>query len=65
MENKRTWKSVEIINGTGAEEFRRFLKENGYKYEPSSCFNYIHFEVYCNKEETLAINDFLHDLATK
>lgn len=60
----RTWKSVEIIQGNGAEKFRRFLKENGYTYEPSACFNYIHFEVYCDKEETIAINNFLTDLAT-
>lgn len=59
----RTWKSVEIVAGEGAEKFRTFLKENNYTYEPSACFNCIHFEIYCNKEETLAINDFLHDLA--
>ena len=61
----KTWKSVEIIKGEGAEKFRTFLKENGYQYEPSACFNYIHFEIYCNKEETLKINDFLYNLATK
>ncbi len=59
----RTWKSVEIIAGDGAEKFRAFLKANGYTYEPSACFNYIHFEVYCDKTETLAINDFLYNLA--
>ena len=60
----RTWKSVEIIQGNGAEKFRQFLKANGYTYEPSACFNYIHFEVYCDKEETATINNFLTDLAT-
>lgn len=61
--DKRSWKSVEIINGNGAEKFRHFLKVNGFKYEPSACFNYIHFEIYCNKNETLLINDFLYELA--
>lgn len=65
MKNGRTWKNVEIIAGNGAEKFRAFLKENGYRYEPSSCFNYIHFEIYCNKEETLDINDFLYRLAAE
>ena len=60
-----TWKSVEIIQGDGAEKFHTFLKENGYKYEAYSCFNYVHFEVYCNKEEMLSFLDFLYDLATK
>ena len=60
---QRTWKSVEIINGDGAEKFRTFLKTKGFKYEPSACFNYIHFEVYCNKAETMEINDFLDKLA--
>lgn len=60
---QRTWKSVEIINGDGAEKFRTFLKVNGIKYEPSACFNYVHFEVYCNKEETNKANDFLIKLA--
>lgn len=59
----RSWKSVEIIKGPGAEKFREFLKVNGYTYEPSACFNYIHFEVCCDKEETIRINNFLHDLA--
>lgn len=60
---RRTWKSVEIINGDGAEKFRTFLKGKGFTYEPSACFNYIHFEVYCNKAETMEINNFLDKLA--
>ena len=59
----RSWKNVEIVKGPGAENFRNFLKENGYRYEPSGCFNYIHFEIYCNKEEEMKINDFLYNLA--
>ena len=64
MEDERRWMNVEIIAGNGAELFRIFLKENGYKYEPSACFNYIHFEMYINKTEEIAINDFLYHLAT-
>jgi len=59
----RTWKSVEIIKGDGAERFRTFLNGKGFTYKPSGCFNYIHFEVYCNKAETMEINDFLYKLA--
>lgn len=55
----RTWKSVEIKCGDRAEKFRHFLKANGYRYEPSGCWNYIHFEIYCNKTETEKINRFL------
>ena len=64
MKDERRWMNVEIIAGNGAEKFRSFLKKGGYKYEPSACFNYIHFEVYINKKEELEINDFLHHLAT-
>ena len=64
MKDETKWMSVEIICGDGAEQFRTFLKENGYKYEPSACFNYIHFEMYINKAEEIAINDFLYHLAT-
>lgn len=59
----RQWRNVEIIKGDGAEKFRAFLKANRFKYEPSGCFNYIHFEILCNKEEEKEINDFLHNLA--
>lgn len=61
----RTWKNVEIAQGKGADAFRTFLKEREIRYEPSGCGNLVHFEIYCNKEETLAINDFLYKLAVE
>lgn len=61
----KNWKSVEIINNSGARDFEDFLKRNGYEYTSEIRFNYVHFEVYCDKEGNLNMLDFLHDLATK
>jgi len=57
----KKWKNVELKE-VEAEMFRQFLKENKYKYEPSSCFDYVHFEVFCDEEETDIINGFLSNL---
>lgn len=55
---KRTWKNVEL-KGDAAEKLWIFLKVNGYTFEPSGCGEYTHFEVLCNNEETLRINNYL------
>ena len=53
------WRNVEL-KGNDAEEFTRYLKANGYRYEPSAAgFGYTHFEVYVTDEEAERLNAFL------
>ena len=57
----RMWKNVELEK-PDAEKLKVFLKRAGIKYEPSSAYNLIHFEVYLNRFETQLVNEFLDTL---
>lgn len=58
VKNNRTWYSVEL-KPDHAETFREYLIKAGIKYEPSSCYNLVHFECYMTREECKAANEFL------
>lgn len=60
LETNRTWYSVELTLDN-AEIFREYLVNAGIKYEPSSCYNLVHFECYMTKEERKAANEFLQN----
>ena len=45
-----------------AEAFSAFLKKHGFKYEASSCYNLVHFEIFLNKEEVAICQEFLDTL---
>lgn len=52
--------NVEIRNFLSAVLLKDFLRENGIKFEPSGCFNLVHFEIFVPDEKTYnKINDFL------
>lgn len=53
--------SVEL-NEEKAEELKTFLKSNGIYFEPSSCYNLIHFEIKADETEFKKVNDFLDTL---
>ena len=53
--------SVEL-NKEDAEKLKVYLKENGIYFEPSSCYNLIHFEVKVDDAELKMVNAFLEDL---
>ena len=57
----KTWYSVEL-NKENAEKLKAFLKENGIYYEPSSCYNLIHFEIKADEAEAEKVNAFLENL---
>lgn len=57
---KRKWMNVELVKETAAK-FGAFLKANGIKHEPSSCFNLVHFEIYVNDEEAKASDEWLQN----
>ena len=53
--------SVEL-NKDDAEKLKAYLKVNGIYFEPSSCYNLIHFEIKVDEEELEKINKFLENL---
>ena len=57
----RTYYNVELTKGD-AEKLKAFLKEKGIYYEPSSCYNLIHFEIKVNEAELKMVNNFLDAL---
>ena len=57
----KKWYSVEP-NKADAEEFKVFLKLNGIYYEPSSCYNLIHFEIKADANEVKKVDNFLENL---
>lgn len=42
-----------------AEELKVFLRTNNVYFEPSACYNLIHFEILADAEELQKINAFL------
>lgn len=50
------------INENEAEKFRNFLKANNYKFETSSCYNLVHFEVYADDNGIRKADKFLESL---
>ena len=55
----RRWHNVELENGTEADGFRQFLKDNGIRFETSGAYNLVHFEVLVNTEEMESCDTFL------
>lgn len=53
--------SVELSRDN-AEKFKVYLKENGIYFEPSSCYNLIHFEIKVDETELEKVNGFLEKL---
>ena len=52
--------SIELRNIFSVELLKDFLRNEGIKFEPSGCFNLVHFEIFVPDEKTYnKINDFL------
>ena len=50
------------LNKADAEKLKVFLKENGIYFEPSECYNLIHFEVKADELELEKVNKFLAEI---
>ena len=50
------------LNKEDAEKLKVYLKENGIYFEPSACYNLIHFEIKVDEEEVKKVNGFLEKL---
>lgn len=57
----RKFYNVEL-NKDEAEKLKVYLKENGIYFEPSACYNLIHFEIKVDEAELKMVNDFLENL---
>ena len=50
------------LNKDDAEKLKAYLKLNGIYFEPSSCYNLIHFEIKVDEAEAEKVNKFLEEL---
>ena len=50
------------LNKEDAEKLKAYLKENGIYFEPSACYNLVHFEVKVDEMELEKVNKFLAGL---
>ena len=57
----RKFYNVEL-NKVDAEKLKAYLKDNGIYFEPSACYNLIHFEIKVNEAELQMVNDYLGKL---
>lgn len=57
----RKFYSVELDKAK-VERFKVYLRANGIYFEPSSCYNLIHFEVRLNDAELNMVNAYLENL---
>lgn len=64
LEIGRLWYSVELTLDN-AEIFREYLVKAGIKYEPSGCYNLVHFECYMTNDERKAANKYIHEVILK
>lgn len=55
------WYNVEL-DKENAEKLKAFLKSEGIYFEPSSCYNLIHFEIKLDENGIKKVNDFLDTL---
>lgn len=60
MLNKKYY-NVELTTDK-AEALKVFLKQNNIYYEPSQCYNLIHFEIKLNEVELDKVNKYLNNL---
>lgn len=50
------------LNKEDAEKLKIYLKDNGIYFEPSACYNLVHFEIKADETELKKVNDFMKTL---
>ena len=50
------------LNKNEAYKLRTFLIQNGIKFETSSCYNLVHFEILLDKEMFDVLEDFIFQM---
>ena len=59
--NTKKYYSTELDTKT-SEALKVFLKQNNIYFEPSACYNLIHFEILASEAELEKVNKFLDTL---
>lgn len=50
------------LNHEKADQLKAFLKDNNIYFEPSQCYNLVHFEIKADENEVQKVNNFLDTL---
>lgn len=50
------------LNHEAADKLKVFLKDNNIYFEPSQCYNLVHFEIKADENEAQTINNFLNEV---
>lgn len=50
------------LNQEQAKQLNLYLKQNGIYFEPSACYNLVHFEIKMNEAEFKKVNKFIEKL---
>lgn len=58
MGQERAWFGSEMSKEL-AENFKQYLRGNNIKFEPSECYDLVHFECFMTEEEAAAANTWL------
>lgn len=58
----KRWYNIDLINDADIISFRMFLRDNGIKYETSGNYNMTHFEIYCDAEMAVKIDDYINSI---
>ena len=61
MKYGKLWYSVELSKDN-ADIFKEYLHNNDIRFEPSECYNLIHFECCMTPDELKSANEFLQGM---
>ena len=56
----KRWYNIDLINDADIIALRMYLRNNGIKYETSGNYNMTHFEIYCDAETAVKIDDYIN-----
>lgn len=57
----KNWYNVELSQKE-ANVLKTFLKAANITFEPSACYNLVHFEILADENEVMKVNNFLDTL---
>ena len=63
--NNKKWLNFETMFLDLAEALKEYLQDKIIKFEISSCFNCIHFEILCDNTDRNNINQFINEYCDK
>ena len=58
----KRWYNIDLLNDADIIALRMYLRDNGIKYETSGNYNMIHFEIYCDAETAIKIDDYINSI---